>query len=64
MREVTSATPPGPNGSTIRTGFSGHFACAGLTGASVKIKAAGTASSAKNIFLIVILPEVLRFFFL
>ncbi len=27
-REVTSATPPGPNGSTSFTGFSGHFACA------------------------------------
>jgi hypothetical protein len=25
---VTSATPPGPNGSTIRTGLSGNFASA------------------------------------
>src|SRR5664279_1619635 len=64
MREVTSATPPGPNGSMIRTGFSGHFACAWLSGASAKIKAAGTASNAKSIFLMAILPEFFPLFFL
>src|SRR5476649_2325994 len=44
MRAVTSATPPAPKGSTRRTGFSGHFACASLSGASAKIRAAGSAS--------------------
>src|SRR5581483_5103603 len=34
MREVTSATPPAPKGSTILTGFSGHAACACCAGAS------------------------------
>src|SRR5450631_4880235 len=58
MREVTSATPPGPNGSTSRTGFSGHFACAWPTGANAKSKAADTARAAKKIFLMVILPVV------
>ena len=36
MREVTSATPPAPNGRMIFTGFSGHFACAWLSGASAR----------------------------
>ena len=55
MREVTSATPPAPNGSTIFTGFSGHFACAWSAGASATSKP--SAASAKTGFLIVILPD-------
>ena len=51
MREVTSATPPAPNGRMSRTGFSGHFACA--CGANTTVKDA--ASSANKAFLIVIL---------
>src|SRR3569832_552166 len=46
MRAVTSATPPGPNGSTIRTGFSGHFASA-APGASDKVSVAAIIASAR-----------------
>ena len=61
MREVTSATPPAPNGRMSLIGFSGHFACAWPSGASATIKAAGSASSANNAFLIAILPEISAF---
>src|SRR6185437_15913840 len=45
MRAVTSATPPGPKGSTILTGFSGHLACAD-DGASISVRSAAQAAPA------------------
>ena len=51
MREVTSATPPAPNGRTILIGFSGQAAFAPLNGASISAATASTAQRrvARNI---------------
>ena len=48
MREVTSATPPGPNGSTSLIGFSGQAACAWFERRQRQDSAAGSASSAQR----------------
>src|SRR5262245_35672742 len=55
MREVTSATPPAPNGRTILIGFSGQAALAPLNGASISATAASIAQRrlALGIFLFI-----------
>jgi uncharacterized caspase-like protein len=65
MREVTSATPPAPNGKTILIGFSGHAAFAPLKGAIISAATASTAHRrlAGNIPLVMCISSTIFVFY-